>query len=434
MKDEPSPFSGNDRPAGPWIIIIIRYQPGSIHPGKLARFMAIVRFDWKEMPPANCRGGAVSFGNFDGVHQGHGALFRELIRCARALQVPAIAVTFDPHPLQLLRPEQFQPVLTTVTDRADLIQALGVDHVLILQTTPELLQLSAEEFFDQVVRSRLGARNLVEGVNFGFGRQRQGTIDTLRNLCLQHGVELTVVPPFTTEEGTVVSSSRVRAALVRGDVQAAIRLLGRPYRLRGLVGQGQKRGRMIGFPTANLEHIETLIPGNGVYAVRAWHDDVGWPAAANIGPNPTFGESAHKVEVHLIGFDGDLIGQTLAVDFVDRLRETRAFAGVEALTEQLKKDVEAARRLVGEPSSRPHEHPGADLENRVTRFLREDVAPVLQMDGRDIHLLEIQDGVAKVRIQGGCDGCPSSIMAVIMGLEEELRRRIPEIEYVEVVP
>jgi len=237
-----------------------------------------------------------------------------------------------------------------------------------------------------------------------------------------------------TEEGIVVSSSRVRAALVRGDVQAATKLLGRPYRLRGLVGHGQKRGRTIGFPTANLERIETLIPGNGVYAVRAWHDHVGWPAAANIGPNPTFGESAHKVEVHLIGFDGNLTGQTLAVDFVDRLRETRTFSGVEALTEQLKKDVDAARRIVGESSSESPGQSSNDLNDRVTRFLREDLAPVVQMDGRDIHLLEIHDGVAKVRIQGGCDGCPSSIMAIIMGLEQELRREIPEIEYLEIVP
>src|SRR5262249_4390542 len=182
-------------------------------------------------------------------------------------------------------------------------------------------------------------------------------------VCGHSGVELTVVPPFMTEEGTVVSSSRVRAALVQGDIRAATRLLGRPYRLRGLVGHGQRRGRTIGFPTANLEHIQTLIPGNGVYAVRAWHHDVAWPAAANIGPNPTFGESAHKVEVHLIGFDGDLTSQGLAVDFVDRLRETRTFAGVEALTEQLKKDVEAARRIVGEPSSRTNDNAGNDLRN-----------------------------------------------------------------------
>src|SRR5216683_2942559 len=267
--------------------------------------MATVRVDWKEMPPADCRGGAIAIGNFDGVHKGHGALFAELIQRARALNVPSVAITFDPHPLQLLRPEQFQPVLTTVADRADLMQSQGVDHVLILQTTPELLQLSAEEFFEQIIRSRLAARAMVEGVNFGFGRQRQGNIDTLRLLCNRSGLELVVVPPFMTVEGTMVSSSRVRAALVGGDVTAAAELLGRPFRLRGIVGHGQKRGRTIGFPTANLEHIETLIPRDGVYAVRACHRDTCWAGAANIGPNPTFAETAHKIEVHLIGFQGD---------------------------------------------------------------------------------------------------------------------------------
>ena len=382
------------------------------------------------MPPADCRGGAITIGNFDGVHKGHAALLSQLTQCAQALKVPSLAITFDPHPLQLLRPEQFQPVLTTVADRADLIQSQGVDHVLILQTTPELLQLTAEEFFEQIVCARLSARAMVEGVNFGFGRHRQGNIDTLRQLCNQSGLELVVVPPFTAADGTMVSSSRVRAALVCGDVGAAAGLLGRPFRLRGIVGHGQKRGRTIGFPTANLEHIETLIPGDGVYAVRAWLGNTDWPAAANIGPNPTFGESARKVEVHLIGFQGELIGQTLAVDFVARLRETRKFPGVDALVEQLKKDVEAARRLVGS-----HTNGGNDeLRGRVTRFLIEEVAPVLQMDGRNIQLLDIQNGVARVRIQGGCDGCPSSVMAVIMGLEQELRRHIPQIEYLEIVP
>ncbi len=253
----------------------------------------------------------MTFGNFDGVHRGHAALLGELEGRAAALRIPSVAVTVDPHPLQFLRPEQFQPVLTTVTDRADLIQCKGVDHVLILQTTPELLQLSAEEFFDEVVRSRLQTRVLVEGVNFGFGRQRQGNIETLRHLCNRSGLELMAVPPFTTTEGTVVSSSRVRTALAQGDVRKAADFLGRPYRLRGKVGQGEKRGRTIGFPTANLEKIETLIPGDGVYAVRAWHRDTCWPGAANIGPNPTFGETARKIEIHLIGFQGDLAGQSL---------------------------------------------------------------------------------------------------------------------------
>jgi riboflavin kinase/FMN adenylyltransferase len=395
--------------------------------------MTILKFDWNETPPPDCRGGAVAFGNFDGVHRGHAALLDELIGRSRARKIPSVAVTFDPHPLQLLRPAQFQPVLTTVADRADLVHSQGVDHVLILQTTPELLQLSAEEFFEQVVVSRLSARVLVEGVNFGFGRQRQGNIETLRHLCDRSGLELVVVPPFTTAEGAVVSSSRVRTALVQGDVLKAIDLLGRLYRLRGIVGQGQGRGKTIGFPTANLNGIETLVPGDGVYAVRAWHGEICWPAAANIGPNPTFRETARKVEVHLIGFQGDLTGQLLAVDFVERLRETRRFAGVDALVDQLKKDMHSAQMIVGNlPNDGNKVEP--DLKSRMARFLMEEVAPVLQMDGGNIQLLDIQNGVARVRIQGGCGGCPSSIMTVIMGMEEEMRRRIPEIEYLEVVP
>jgi riboflavin kinase/FMN adenylyltransferase len=396
--------------------------------------MAITKFDWHELPPSNCQGGAVAFGNFDGVHRGHSTLLNELIQRARALSVPAVAVTFDPHPLQLLRPEQFQPVLTTVSDRAELIQSLGVNHVLILQTTPELLLLSAEEFFENVIRSRLSAHALVEGINFGFGRHRQGNIETLRLLCDQSGLELTVVPPFTTAEGTVVSSSRVRTALVHGEVRSAADLLGRPYQIRGIVGQGQKRGRTIGFPTANLEKIETLIPGEGVYAVRAWQSEgSGWPAAANIGPNPTFGESTKKVEVHLIGFQGELIGQTLAVDFIDRLRETRKFPTVDALVEQLKKDIESAQIILGDHPNENRDETGHNLIDRVTRFLADEIAPVLQMDGQDIQLLHIQNGVARVRIQGGCGGCPSSVMGIIMGLEQELRRKIPQIEYIEIV-
>jgi riboflavin kinase/FMN adenylyltransferase len=395
--------------------------------------MSIVKFDWKETPPADCRRGAVTFGNFDGVHRGHAALLHKLKESSARLKVPSVAVTFDPHPLQLLRPEQFQPVLTTVADRTDLIHSQGVDHVLILQTTAELLQLSAEEFFEQVVLSRLAARVLVEGVNFGFGRQRQGNIETLRSLCGRSDLELVVVPPFTTVDGIIASSSRVRAALVQGDPRKAADFLGRPYRLRGRVGQGQKRGRTIGFPTANLERIETLVPGDGVYAVRAWHGDSCWPGAANIGPNPTFGETERKVEVHLIGFQGDLTGQTLAVDFVERLRETRQFASVDALVEQLKKDVDSARKLVEDLPQSGQKNDG-DLKGRLIRFLKEEVAPILQMDGGNIQLVDIQNGVARIRIEGGCDGCPSSIMAIIMGLEQELRRRIPQVEYLEVIP
>src|SRR5262249_40412717 len=160
---------------------------------------------------------------------------------------------------------------------------------------------------------------LVEGTNFGFGRHREGNVDTLRSLCRQAGIDLHIVPPLTTPDGVAVSSSRVRSALVQGQVREATALLARPYRVRGRVGLGQQRGRTLGYPTANLEQVETLIPRDGVYAVRVHRNGGSWPGAANLGPNPTFGEQARKVEVHLLDFHGELYGQILAMDFLERL-------------------------------------------------------------------------------------------------------------------
>ena len=300
---------------------------------------------WNEMPAAVSRRGAMAVGNFDGVHRGHAALLAELHRQARAVGGPAVALTFDPHPLKILRPEQFQPVLTSVAERARLLQACGADHVIFLKTTPALLQLGAAEFFQQILQDRLAARALVEGTNFGFGRNREGTIETLAALCRQAGLPLGIVPPVLLD-GQPISSSRVRRALERGAVREAAELLNRPYRLHGTVVTGQQRGRTIGFPTANLENIETLLPRDGVYAVSVQRGEDAWPGALNLGPNPTFGEQARKVEVHLIDFRGDLLGQTLAIDLLERLRDTRRFAGAAELTAQLRTDVEQARRIV----------------------------------------------------------------------------------------
>jgi riboflavin kinase/FMN adenylyltransferase len=171
-------------------------------------------------------------------------------------------------------------------------------------------------------------------------------VETLGRLCDEAMISLTVVVPVQLDAGEV-SSSRVRAAIQSGDVEVAERLLGRPYRLFGAVGVGQRRGATLGFPTANLTALQTLAPGDGVYAARARHADATWPAAVNVGPNPTFGENARKVEVHLIGFQGDLYGRSLAVDFVSRLRDTRPFASAAELVEQLKRDVQAAREAAG---------------------------------------------------------------------------------------
>ncbi len=309
--------------------------------------MAVQQIEWDASPPDACRGGAVAIGNFDGVHRGHAALLAEARRQAEALDGPAIAVTFDPHPIELLRPGQAPPQLTTAEDRSRLLLEGGADHVLVLHVTHELLALTATEFFTEVIQKRLQARALVEGSNFGFGRGREGDVAMLARLCDLAGMRLQVVPPLVLE-GVEVSSSRVRTALTAGNVSEAANLLGRPYRLHGTVVSGQRRGQKLGFPTANLERTATLVPGEGVYAVRVPHENRVWPGAANVGPNPTFGEEARKIEIHLIGYRGDLYGLDLGVDFIERLRDTRAFKGIAELTEQLRIDIERAARIVGE--------------------------------------------------------------------------------------
>ncbi len=308
--------------------------------------MAVYTIHYNDTLPSAVRGGAATIGNFDGVHRGHQALLAALRAEADVRGVLAVAVTFDPHPLQLLRPDQFKPVLTTLADRTGLLQSYGADHVVVLRTTHDLLQLSARAFFDAVLIANLAVRAVVPGFNFCFGRDREGDVEMLAAFCREAGIGCTPVPPLVVD-GRPVSSSRVRQAVAGGAVDEAARLLGRPYRVQGLVGTGQRRGQTLGFPTANVANVATLLPADGVYAVRAWHDGRAWPAAANVGPNPTFGEHVRKLEVHLIGFTGDLYGHPLAVEFLQRLRDTRPFAGPAELVRQLQTDVEQARRVAG---------------------------------------------------------------------------------------
>ncbi len=307
--------------------------------------MAHHRIGWRDAVQGPCRGLALAVGNFDGAHLGHAALIRELGRLAASLGTRASVLTFDPHPLALLRPESAPVALTTPDDRAECLHALGAGEVFTLHTEPSLLALSAREFFAEVLRGRLDARGLCEGPNFHFGKGREGDVALLGRLCAEAGIPLRVVP-WHGDGGDPVSSSRIREALANGDVAGAARLLGRPYRLRGVVGEGARRGRTIGFPTANLTRAETVVPGEGVYAARALAGGREWPAAVNVGGNPTFGEAGVKIEAHLIGYSGDLYGEPVALDFVARMRGTRPFAGAEALVAQLREDVAAARRIV----------------------------------------------------------------------------------------
>jgi riboflavin kinase / FMN adenylyltransferase len=293
--------------------------------------------------PATARGGAVAIGNFDGVHRGHALLVDRLRALADDVGGPAVVFTFDPHPVRLLRPEVAPPPLTWTERKAELLGELGVDWLVAYRTEPALLSLGPQEFFDGVIRQRLEARAMVEGANFRFGRDRRGDVALLARFCAESWVRLEIVQPLIYD-GQELSSSRIRHWIRSGDVDAARALLTRPYRVRGLVTHGARRGGTLGFPTANLEAVDTLLPGSGVYAGRAYTSaDGSWPAAINLGPNPTFGERSLKLEVHLIGYQGGLYGQPLEVDFLTRLRDIRPFSCVAELKLQLQRDVLAAQ-------------------------------------------------------------------------------------------
>ncbi len=296
---------------------------------------------WNPAAPA-C---VAAVGNFDGVHVGHATIARRLVARAGALGLPAVVVTFHPHPAAVLRPESAPAPLTTPRRRAELLAALGVDAVLVQPADRRLLAQEPEAFHADMLRGRLAVRGLVEGTDFRFGAGRRGDVALLERLCAADGIGLEVVPPVL-HDGAPVSSSRVRGLLAGGDIATANHLLTAPYRITGSVVEGAKRGRTLGFPTANLAGITTLLPGGGVYAARARlaTDEAGtvvWPAAVHIGPNVTFGATETAVEAHLIGYRGDLYGTALHVDFLERLRDTRSFSAVPELVAQL--TVDAAR-------------------------------------------------------------------------------------------
>ncbi len=291
------------------------------------------------------RGGVVSIGNFDGVHRGHVALLRRVREQADRLGGPAVAVVLDPHPASILRPDRVPPMLTWLERRAELLDGVGIEYLAVCQTSPEFLQLSAQAFFDALVVKRLAAKAMVEGPNFFFGRGRSGDVQTLQRLCGQSGIELLIVDP-TMIDGDMISSTRIRGLLQKGEIQAANSLLGQPYRIRGQVVAGDRRGREIGFPTANLEHVDGIVPGPGVYGGFGYTAAGGKRLAAiHVGPNPTFDEAGScKIEIHLLDYSADLYGQILLVDFVTSVRDIARFESVELLKQQLSRDVETIRR------------------------------------------------------------------------------------------
>jgi riboflavin kinase/FMN adenylyltransferase len=290
---------------------------------------------------AGFRDGYVAIGNFDGVHRGHREIVAKLVERSREAGTAAIVLTFDPHPIRLLRPEQAPPSLTTLPQKAAILDECGVDCVIAFPTTREFLSNTPAEFFQQIVVARLQARGLVEGANFRFGKDRAGDVESLAEMCEAAGLTLDVVPPVIVD-GEPVSSSRIREHIAAGRIDAAVQLLGHPYALRGTVVRGVGRGASLGFPTANLDGIETLLPADGVYAGRVRIDNHWYASAVHIGSNPTFGEATRKVEVHVVGFQMDLYGRQMNVELISRIRDVAAFDNAHTLSQQLQADIAEA--------------------------------------------------------------------------------------------
>jgi riboflavin kinase / FMN adenylyltransferase len=304
----------------------------------------IILHSLDDFPPA-LRGGAVAIGNFDGVHRGHARLIERLTAMARAIGGPALVFTFDPHPVSILRPDAAPLPLIWTERKIEILGELGVDAVIAYPTNREFLQLDARQFFEHIVREKLQAQAMVEGPNFYFGHNRSGNVEVLRQFCGEAGLPFEVTAPLLIDD-QVVSSSRVRKLLLEGRAAEAAQMLGRPYRLRGMVVRGAGRGSKLGFPTANVEKIDTLLPPDGIYAGEAWVEKISYPAAISLGTNPTFNEQAMKVEVYLLDYHGDLYDRPLQIDFIARLRDTVKFESVEELIEQMNRDVAETRRLI----------------------------------------------------------------------------------------
>jgi riboflavin kinase/FMN adenylyltransferase len=287
----------------------------------------------------------VTIGAFDGLHIGHQELIGGLVRHARETDRLSAVVTFHPHPRSVLRPWLGPKVLTTPGDKAVLLERMGLDILVLLSFTPAMARTPAAEFVG-MLHKHLHMVELWVGKGFALGRKREGDVRALQQMGAEWGFEVRVVRPIGSG-GRIISSTRVRELLAAGRVAEARKLLGRPYSLTGEVVGGDRRGRCLGFPTANLAvRIERAVPPDGVYAVYANIGDERWPAVANIGERPSFRTGQRAIEVHIIGYRGDLYGQDLAVEFVERLRPEHRYEDVCELVRQIGRDVDEARRLL----------------------------------------------------------------------------------------
>ncbi len=295
----------------------------------------------------------LTIGVFDGVHRGHAQLISRAVKSAAVRGVPSVLMTFDPHPLEVVRPGSHPAQLSTLDRRAELVEELGIDVFVVMPFTREFMKLTPQEYVQELLVNRLHVAEVVVGDNFTFGKQAAGTVDTMRELGRELGFDVDGVQ-LLGEHAVTFSSSYIRRCLADGDIAAAAEALGRPHRLEGVVVHGDGRGKGLGFPTANVAPtMHAAIPADGVYA--GWftvlnEDDPlagrQFMAAISVGTNPTFDGRNRTVEPHLLDFDADLYGKRVAVDFVDQLRGMRKFESIDELVQAIARDVDQARKVL----------------------------------------------------------------------------------------
>ena len=311
----------------------------------------MIRIDASEAMPEALRGAVIALGNFDGFHLGHQAVAGEAVRWAKAEGRPAIIATFDPHPVRFFQPDAPPFRLTTLDQRQELFAAAGADAMLVFAFDKALASMAADEFVRGLLVERLGAAGVVTGEDFSFGKARSGSVAVLEQVGATCGLRTRAIGPVL-DGGEVVSSSRIRDALLAGDCETATRLLTRPFAIRGTVQHGDKLGRTINFPTANIAIGNYLRPRYGIYAVTGRLPAMnGQPArvvqgAANLGVRPHFDPPKELLEPHFFDFSGDLYGQEIEVAFHHFLRPEARFDGLDALVEQIGRDCDEARRLL----------------------------------------------------------------------------------------
>lgn len=298
--------------------------------------------------PRALSGTVVTVGTFDGVHRGHMLVLERTAQRARAARLPSVVLTFDPHPLDVVNPSAAPPLLTLWEEKLEIFAQSHIDYVVVLPFTAELSALSPEEFVSRVLVDRLSMKQLLIGHDHGFGRGRAGDAESLRMIGTRRGFPVEVVEAVVGTDGAPISSTAVRRAIAHGDLARASDGLGRRYSFSGRVSRGERRGRLLGFPTINLEvgSRRKLLPPHGVYAVHVQGRDAAHGGMMNLGPRPTFGDERVGLEVHLFEGSGEWYDETVRVEFVSRLRDTMKFAGPEQLVAQLHRDAEHAKNAL----------------------------------------------------------------------------------------